>query len=144
MLQLDKRQFAEMINATFEMYGKQPSKLAVQLFWNVLERFDLEEVKYGFKAHLNDTTAGQFWPKPADIIRHIEGDRQSRTDMGEDAFHRAFDAIGISGGMYATVVFDDPATMYAMHITGGWMNFCQMSEKEKPFRRASCKTLQTS
>ncbi len=130
----DKQQFAQIMFAVFELYSKKPSKIAVQMFWNVLERFSIAQVETGFKLHLNDTEAGKFPPKPADVIRHIEGSVDDRQAIATAAWQKAIDAIA-DVGSYKSVCFDDPAIMYAIFIMGRWENFCSMSKKEMPFKR---------
>ena len=122
MLKNEKERFAQIILATFELYGKQPSEMAVTMFWNVLDRFTIDQVEHGFKSHLNDPEQGKFQPKPADIIRHIEGNKSDRMAAAGYAYAKAKDAIN----SYESVVFDDPAIHYAIrNAFGGWVEFCQ-------------------
>ena len=92
MQQSDYNRFAHMMLATMEIYSKQPSKMAIQMYWNVLDRFTIEQVEHGLKAHLNDPEQGKFQPKPADIIRHIEGSKGDRDAAASFAWQRAIDA----------------------------------------------------
>jgi len=125
----DKAKFSQIVMATFELYGKQPSKLAVDMFWRVLERFSIDQVENGFAAHLNDPEYGKFQPKPADIIRHIEGCRDDRMAAAGLAYAKAMGAIG-SCGSYRSPVFDDPAIHYAIRNFGGWVKFCQAEQHD--------------
>ena len=127
MVEQDKQQFAEMIIATMELYNKHPSKMAIKMYWNVLERFSIEQVEHGLKAHLNDTEQGKFQPKPADIIRHIEGTKADRKTAAEAAWHTVLSNVN----RYDSTVFDDPAIHYAIMIGfGSWLNVCDFDKDD--------------
>lgn len=67
----DKPGFAEIIAKTWRFYGKQPTGDDLADWFELLEGFPLEAVAVAFKRHLTDPKAGQYLPKPADIIRHL-------------------------------------------------------------------------
>lgn len=70
----DKRTaFAELLAATIEVYGVKLSKQATSIWWNCLERFDIEDVRRALSAHIQDPAVGHFAPKPADIIGRLTG-----------------------------------------------------------------------
>lgn len=71
MIDADKKQFATIMVGTAELYEKKPSKELMQMYFNALQRFSIEQVSQGFSAHINDPERGMFMPKPADVIRNI-------------------------------------------------------------------------
>lgn len=127
MVEQDKTRFAEMLIATMQIYGKQPSKMVIQLYWNVLDRFTIAQVEHGLKAHLNDPDQGKFQPKPADIIRHIEGTKADRKTLAEVAWRKVLENVN----RYDSVVFDDPAIHYALQIAfGDWLTVCDFDKDQ--------------
>jgi hypothetical protein len=126
----DYSQFVTIWTQASELYNKAPSDGALDLIFNALQRFDLEQIKQGLTAHINDPKHGDFAPKPADIVRHIEGDGDSRALAAWSAVDRAIRTVG----PYESVVFDDPRTMAAVDDMGGWIKLCEVTEKELQFK----------
>ncbi len=126
----DYSEFVTLWSQVSEQYGKSPSDGALDLIFGALQRFDLESVRQALIAHMNDTQHGSFAPKIADIVRHIEGDGDTRALSAwgkvEDAIRRV--------GPYETVVFDDPRTMAAIEEMGGWIKLCDVTDKDLPFK----------
>lgn len=122
--------FIEIWSLVGEVYGKQPSDGALKLIFEALQRFDIEQVKQGLTAHINDPKHGDFAPKPADIVRHIEGDGDIRALSAWSAVEQAIRSVG----PYESVVFDDHRTMAAIEDMGGWIKLCEVTEKELPFK----------
>jgi len=127
----DFEQFTGIWLATNELYSKQPSDAAVALAFRALVRYDLPDIRRALDAHINDAGDGRFMPKPADLVKHIEGDPESRSMR---AWTLVEDSIG-RVGPYQSVVFDDPAIMASIEDIGGWMDICKVTDKELPFKR---------
>ena len=126
----DYPEFVTLWTQVCEVYGKPPSDGALDLMFNALRRFDLDAIKQALTAHVNDTKHGDFVPKPADIVRQVEGDGDTRALSAwakvEDAIRRV--------GPYETVVFDDPRTMAAVREMGGWIKLCDVTDRDLPFK----------
>ena len=71
----DRAQFKEIFNGLSEMYQSKDvlSKIALQLYFGALEQYPIDTITSAVSAHIADPTHGTFYPKVADIIRHIEG-----------------------------------------------------------------------
>ena len=66
MIDTEKRQFADMINAVFTIYGKPlPEKEMLRIWWHKLERFEFSAVGKAFDVW---TDTPNKLPQPADII----------------------------------------------------------------------------
>jgi len=72
----DKVKFAELMAGTAEMYGKTASKVLMNMYFNALQRYSIDQVSEGFNKHILDEKHGSFMPKPADIIRHMQEPKQ--------------------------------------------------------------------
>jgi len=58
------------------MYGKTASKVLMNMYFNALQRYSIDQVSEGFNKHILDEKHGSFMPKPADIIRHMQEPKQ--------------------------------------------------------------------
>lgn len=126
MQQRDFDRFGAALTALAELYGKSLSQGAIALWWQALERFDFEQVSKAIRAHTENAESGQFMPKPADLIRGLDG---TVTDRAGLAWGKAFEAI-TSVGAYTDVVFDDPAIHAVIEDLGGWPKFCRGEMKD--------------
>lgn len=126
MQQCDFDRFSTVLTALAELYGKPLSQGAIVLWWQALERFDFEQVSRAIRTHTEDAQSGQFMPKPADLIRHLEG---TATDAAQLAWGKAFDAMQRVGA-YQDVVFDDAVIHATIEDLGGWPKLCRSSTAE--------------
>jgi len=71
----DKKQFKELFDGLSEYYQSKEklSKMALQIYFNSLQRFDFEQITQAVSAHVSNADSGKFYPKASDIIRHLEG-----------------------------------------------------------------------
>ncbi len=91
------------------------------MWWKALERFDIEQVEKAMAESIQNPDSGQFMPKPADLIRVLEG---TRTDRALIAWGKALDAMQRVGA-YQSVVFDDPVIHAVIEDLGGWIKVCR-------------------
>lgn len=126
-----KREFATVLTATLVgIYGKPaPDRGVLAMWFAALQRYELADIKQALSRHVGNPDAGQFPPKPADIVRHIDG---SGTGTAALAWMKASRAIS-SVGRNQSVVFDDPLIHAAIDGMGGWPRFCGVKTDELPF-----------
>lgn len=122
--------FVELLTGALEVYSQKTSKLVIDVWWRALENYDLNVVVKAFGDHIVDTDVGQFAPKPANIIRNIDGSRETRAML---AWAKVLKAIGSVGGG-ATVCFDDRFIHATIGDMGGWSKLCLVDESETPFK----------
>jgi len=128
----DKQNFIAGLNACLSLYNKPAAnEPVIMLWWDALNRFSLDDVSKGFSRHAQDPDQGQFVPKPADIIRNIEGNTQTQSELAWTKVDRAIRTVG----PYQTVVFDDPLIHAVISDMGGWISLCDLpDEKELGFK----------
>lgn len=80
----DKTAFAGILVALSEIYGKVLSPPAIELYWNAIKGYPLADVQNAVNRHLNDPTTGQYFPKPADIVRHLQTAQPNDGHPGPD------------------------------------------------------------
>lgn len=126
MTETDRQEFAKLLADVMAFYRQDLSTFASSVWWDAFVRFDLEQVRKAFTAHAMNPDSGQFAPKPADLIRVLEG---TTTDRAAVAWGKALDAAQRVGA-YSDVVFDDPGIHAAIEDMGGWPKFCRSETKD--------------
>ncbi len=121
MRQGDFQEFSAMLTDAMAFYGKDVSKFAIGVWWQACSRYSLEQVAKALTSHAMNPDNGQFAPKPADIVRALEG---THTDKALIAWGKALDAAGRVGA-YQDAVFDDAAIHAVIEDMGGWPKFCR-------------------
>jgi len=113
--------FRELIAQVLAFYNQKTSAFALGVWWEACRPFELDAVQHALSRHALDTERGQFCPKPADIIRQIQGTPVDRAARAWGLIMQAIRHVG----MYADVVFDDPTIHAAIEDMGGWPLLCQ-------------------
>lgn len=107
------------------MYDKEISGFALNAWVTQLSRYPVESVLAALSQYISTPEKCRFAPMPGDIVEILDGSKDDRKAAAGLAYARAFDAIS-SYGSYASVVFDDPAIMYAVQCGfSNWVGFCQ-------------------
>lgn len=125
----DKREFWTLVKGVHSFYAQDVSEFAAQVWWNAMRGYTIEQVRKAFTAHASDPKAGQFLPKPADLIRVLDGTQDDRAAL---AWSKVFGAIQRVGS-YSSVVFDEGAIHAAIEDLGGWPKVCGTKMDELPF-----------
>lgn len=125
----DRKRFGLCLVAMAEVYGKTPSDAVIALWWHALHRFDVEAVASAFERHVTNPDVGQWMPKPADVIRMLEG---TSIDVAMVAWAKVDKAVRSVGG-YASVAFDDALVHRVVHDMGGWIGLNGKTLDEWPF-----------
>jgi hypothetical protein len=129
MTQDDYEEFAGMVGAITELYGRAASEFAITIWWGALRQYDLTAVRQAFDRHVRNPDTGQFAPKPADLIRMMGGTTQDSALVAWSKVDRALRVVG----PYRSVVFDDPLIHRVLVEMGGWVSLGGKAEQEWPF-----------
>ena len=113
----DYEKFREGI-AGFMDFDKDISDFAFDLWWNALNRYDLKAIIQAFNRHVVNPEAGKWLPKPADIVKMLEG---STLDSAMAAW-TVVDKTLRERYLYRCG-FDDPIIHRVIHDMGGWVKF---------------------
>jgi hypothetical protein len=125
----DKPAFKALLTDALAFYRQDVSKFALSVWWAACERFDLEQVSKALTAHAMDPERGQFAPKPADVVRVLQGTHTDRSLMAWAKFYAAMGRVG----SWRSVVFDDPSIHATIEDLGGWQALCSGTAEELPF-----------
>lgn len=129
MQRSDQADFAALLTDALGFYRQELSTFALSVWWEACQGFSMEQVRKALTAHAMDPDRGQFPPKPADLVRLLQG---THTDRSLLAWGRVFRAMS-EVGMYATPEGFDGATASAIADMGGWPKLCQSGMDELPF-----------
>ena len=121
--------FTQMLHRIAALYDKSLSPPWVEIYWESLQRFDIQDIRRAFSAHVQNPDTGQFLPKPADVVRFLEGSSQTQSLQ---AWTKVVEAIRHYGG-YTSVAFDDPLIHAVIRDRGGWPTLCEVTVQELPF-----------
>lgn len=126
MQERDRPEFGQLVTDVHAFYRQDCSRFVLDVWWGACESFSLEQVRRAFTVHAKDPEAGKFCPKPADLVKVLQG---TSTDRAAVAWGVVMQAIG-AAGQYQDVDFGDPATHAAIHDLGGWPKVCRTELKE--------------
>lgn len=129
MLPGERKRFAQCLLACAEVYGKQMSEAVSAIYWEALNGFEIAAVESAFWRHLRNADVGQFMPKPADVVRMLQG---TSVDSALVAWTKVDKAVR-TVGPYASVAFDDPLIHRTLQDMGGWIHLSTKTDDEWPF-----------
>lgn len=125
----DKKDFAELMVGNGEIYNKSVSKSLMQIYFDTLTDYSIEDVKKGFGKHSLDPKHGTFFPKPADIVRHLEALTINTEDKATLAWNQIMREIRVTGA-YGSLKLDDKQAIAAIKAVKSWKDLCAMPEKD--------------
>jgi len=127
----DFPEFAAVWIAAHEVYGKTPTGGAVRLCFEALRKYSIGQIKAALSDHVRNSSGGQFPPKPADIVRALEGTKEDKALLAWTKVDKAVRHVG----PYRSVSFRDPVIAQVIRDMGGWIRLCECTEDEWPFVR---------
>ena len=131
MRDTDFSEFCETLMVTSEVFGKPMSDAAMNFWWTLFKDFELADFSRAMALHVTNTDkGGTFMPKPADIIRLIEGANVDLAAMAWAKVDRAWRTIG----HMESVVFDDLLIHAVLSDMGGWAGLMSRNDNDSwPF-----------
>jgi len=124
----EKPKFLAVLAGVHDFYGKEFTPFSADVWWRCCSGADMEQVSRAFSDHLSDAERGQWMPKPADLVRQLQG---TQGDRSRRAWGKVLEAAQRVGA-YQSVAFDEPAIHAAVEDVGGWVALCRTEEDELP------------
>lgn len=124
---VEEKLFA-VLQGVHDFYGKDMTDFAGSVWLEACRTFSPEQVSKALSAHLMDPEKGQYMPKPADVVRQLQG---TQTDRALMAWGKALDAMQRIGA-YSDVCFDDGLIHVVIEDIGGWVKLCRTNYEELP------------
>ena len=118
----------KILAGVYSFYRADLSEFHSKAWLRFLEAYPADQISKAFDLHLSDPSAGQYLPKPADIVKHLQGTQSDRAAL---AWSKVVQGIERVGG-YQSVVFDEPAIHCAVEDLGGWPAVCGVTYDELP------------
>lgn len=92
----DRKEFNALLITAMAVYERQITSALGDLYFAALGQYTLQQVREGMARHLQDPADGKFSPKPADVIRQIQGavaasDRRPGKDIAWSIALRSLD-----------------------------------------------------
>lgn len=125
----DAERFGQLMLAAGETYNRVVSEAITVMWWKMLGQYDFEQVQQAFLKHFADPEAGQFFPKPADITRHLVGTRTDNAMVAWGKVQRTIREVGA----YRDVVFDDALIHVVIDDLGGWPKVCRTTVEDMSY-----------
>ena len=138
MQEQDKAAFRDMMMAAGEVYGREITKPLLQMYFAALSQCGIDQVHGAMMAHMQNPDSGQFFPKPADLIRQISGTSKQQEAAIEDKASMAWACIERDIrriGSYGTLKMDDKQALAAVKAIGGWQSLCQTETSKMEWKR---------
>ena len=144
MISQDQNKFKELITVMSETYGEEFTPAKLKLWWNLFKPYPIETFEQALYAHIACPDAGMFSPKPANLMKFINGTSKDQQQLVEDRAEMAWACIEreISRiGSYGTLELEDKQAIAAVKAIGGWRALCmctydQLVWKKKEFMSA--------
>lgn len=114
-------QIAALVTDVLKFYRQDLTKFTLQVWANAMRPFDFDDVSRAFERHVANPDNGQFAPKPADIVKVLQGTAGDRAALAWGKVLEAMSGVGA----YSDVVFDDAAIHAALEDLGGWPKVCR-------------------
>lgn len=127
----DAKTFSLQMIALSEIYKREVSQVLMTIYFEALREYPIDDVVRAVARHIKSPDQGQFFPKPADLIRLLEGDSHGKALQ---AWSMAKEAA-VKHSPYMTVVFADAIVGVVVEEMGGWQDFYDWSDKEMPFKQ---------
>jgi len=125
----NKEEFAKLFYAMGEYYDKKVSLELLMMLFDDLIDFTIDDIKVGAKLHRADPKHGTFFPKAADIIRHLQSTNISTEDKATLAWNQIMREIRVTGA-YGSLKLDDKQALAAIKAVKSWKDLCAMPEKD--------------
>lgn len=134
MIESDKEDFKMIMVGIGELYNKEITKPLMRIYFSVLKNYSLSDVENGVNAHAMDPKQGSFFPKPADIVRHLQTGDISVEDKATLAWGQVIREIRRVGS-WGTLKLDDKQAMAAVKSLGSWQQLCNSTETEMTWKK---------
>ncbi len=134
MINQDKQSFKELMVGVGELYNKEITKPLMRIYFQALENHSLADVERGLSAHTMDAKHGSFFPKPADIVRHLQTGDLSAENKAVLAWAQVVREMRVNGS-YGSLKLDDKQAVAAVKSLGSWQQLCSSTEKELVWKK---------
>lgn len=130
MMDDEKREFLNSMGVLKNLFARESlDNATVEVYWQILKSYEIQDIKLAINRYVRNPDCGQFFPKPADIIREIEG---SLKEIASLAWQKVVEGIREEEGKYSNifVVYDDPVIHLVLNKMGGHARLAQCNTSD--------------
>tara|TARA_R110000744_G_scaffold351337_1_gene457161 strand:- start:1456 stop:2055 length:600 start_codon:yes stop_codon:yes gene_type:complete len=129
----DGNKFKELITAINLTYEEDFTESKTLLWWNLFKPYSAIAFERAVYQHISCPDSGQFSPKPANIMKFINGNTKQNEQQLEDKADIAW--LTITGevkrvGSWGSLKMEDKQALAAVKSLGGWKFICSKTEAE--------------
>ena len=129
----DFDEFRKTLIELGELHEKKITQAMGKMYWNALIGLSIEDFRKSVDCHNRDPDQGMFFPKPANLMKHVSGTSKQQSQLIQDRSSIAWSVVlgEISRiGSYATLKLDDKVSMAAVKAIGGWKHICSLTNDQ--------------
>lgn len=134
----DKRAFFDLMMAAGEVYGREVTQPMAAIYFSALANVSIDQVQEAMMTHMQNPDSGQFFPKPADLIKQMTGTTKQQDAAIEDKAAIAWACIERDIrriGSYGALKLDDKQALATVKAMGGWQSICQTETSKMEWKR---------
>tara|TARA_R110001606_G_scaffold385158_1_gene548545 strand:- start:36628 stop:37218 length:591 start_codon:yes stop_codon:yes gene_type:complete len=129
----DKANFESLLRGIADVFSTTKTIVVnrpmLQVYFMTLNRFSYEQVEWAIGEHLIDSVDGKFFPKPANIIKHLEKNVTAVEDKSLLAWNQIIREMRRVGA-YGSLKLDDKQALAAIKAVKTWKDLCATPEKD--------------
>ena len=116
------RGIADVFSSTKTIIVNRPM---LQVYFMSLGEYSYEQVEWAIGEHLKDPVDGKFFPKPANIIKHLTVNELSSGEQAEIAWGEIMQCLRVNGS-YGGLKSENKQAIAAFKSFITWQDFCAM------------------
>lgn len=129
----DTQKFKELISLISETYKEEFSANTIKMWWSLFKPRTIEQFENAVYSHIGCPDTGMFTPKPANIMKFINGTTKQNEQKLEDKADISW--MVILGevkrvGSWCSLKMEDKQALAAVKSLGGWKFICSKTEAE--------------
>ena len=133
MQDLDKANFEALLRGIADVFSTTKTIVVnrpmLQVYFMSLTQYNYEQVEWAMGEHLKDPVDGKFFPKPANIIKHLKANDINTEDKATLAWNQIIREMR-KHGAYDPLELDDKQALAAIAAVKSWKDLCAMPEKD--------------
>ena len=129
MMDSDKEDFENLLRGIAEVFSTTKTIVVnrpmLQVYFMSLNDYSYEQVEWAIGQHLKDPVDGKFFPKPANIIKHLTANELSSGEQAEVAWAEVMQCLR-KNGAYGGLKIENKQAIAAFKAFTTWKEFCAM------------------
>tara|TARA_R110002096_G_scaffold269854_1_gene463751 strand:+ start:1170 stop:1742 length:573 start_codon:yes stop_codon:yes gene_type:complete len=129
MIDSDKADFEGLLRGIADVFSTTKTIVVnrpmLQVYFMSLTEYSYEQVEWAIGEHLKDSLDGKFFPKPANIIKHLQANELSPEEKAELAWAQISREIRVTGS-YGNLKLDDKQALASLQSFTTWKELCKM------------------